>query len=96
MKYREKFDYPQYYLTYARTALVVQIAQAREAVFATSAGDQVALTALRQHALAHDAGADRFVARFRAFRRGRQQQNPDGGRDKQCTPTRHPVSDSFY
>lgn len=82
LKYRSRFNYPRSYLTYARAALVVQIAQAREAVLAAGAGDQVALAALREHALAHDAGTDRLVARFRAFRRGRQQQNPDGGRDE--------------
>jgi len=61
------------HLTYARATLVVQVVQAREAILTTAASDQIALAALREHALAHDAGADRFVARFRAFHRGRQQ-----------------------
>lgn len=67
------------FLTYARTALIVQITQARKAFLATGASDQVAFTALREHALTHDAGTDRLVARFR---RGRQQQNPDGNCDE--------------
>lgn len=79
------------FLTYARAAFVVQVAQTREAFLATGAGDQIALAALREHAFAHDAGADRLVARVRAFRRGRQQQNPDGGRDQQRAPACHPV-----
>lgn len=49
-------------LTYARATLVVKVAEAGEAFFAASTGDQVALAALREHALAHDASADRFVA----------------------------------
>lgn len=82
-------------LTYARAALVIQVAQARKAFLATGAGDQVALTALREHALAHDAAADRLVARFRAIRHDRQQRNPDGGCDDQHVPACHPACDRF-
>lgn len=64
MGYQVGFGYLRQHLTYARAAFIVQVAQAREAVLATGAGDQVALAALREHALAHDAGADRLIARL--------------------------------
>jgi len=78
-------------LTYARAAFVVQVTQARETFLAAGTGDQVALAALREHAFAHDAGADCLVARLRVFRRGRQQQNPDDGRDDQRVQACHPA-----
>lgn len=52
------------FLTYARAALVIQVAQARKAFLATGACDQIAFTTLSEHAFAHNAGADRFVTCF--------------------------------
>lgn len=57
---------------YARATLVVEVTQAGEAFLAAGAGDEVALATLREHAFAHDTGADRFVASFRVSPRCRQ------------------------
>lgn len=59
-------------LTYARTALVVQVTKTGETLFAAGTGNEIALAALREHTLANNAGADRFVASIAAFRNCQQ------------------------
>lgn len=64
-------------LTYARTAFIVQIAEAWETFLATGTGVHVALTALREHALTHDTCTDCFIACFWPFRHDNHKQNVD-------------------
>ena len=75
---------------YARAALVVEITETREAFLATGTGNEVALAALREHTLAHDAGANRLVAGFRISRYHRRDQDSNNS-DQRTAPTRHRV-----
>ena len=76
---------------YARTALIVQVAEAGEALLAAGTGDEVTLAALRKHALAHHAGADHLVAGLRVSPRYRQKEDSDDAHDQRPAPIRHRV-----
>lgn len=76
---------------HAGAAFVVEVAKAGEAFLAAGTGDEVAFAALREHALAHDAGADRLVAGIGILTDARKNHDPDDARGQRPAPIRHRV-----